>query len=164
MAGADQALHNLKGRPAALCPLQGASGAFVRERWGSLYKRYAEVCKWDIAAKHLPMDFLKSWNGLLRAQQFVRRKGDHASHADMLLSFDLNTTQGQRNDARFRSSFGGPAGAILTAIPCSRMTLGNDIFVVSVWHRLGQMQCRSSCQSRSCDGLREGSQDDPDAP
>ena len=33
---------------------------------------------------------------------------------------------------------GGLAGAFLTAIPGGRMTLGNDIFVVSVWHRLGQ--------------------------
>ena len=56
------------------------------------------------------------------------------------------------------------------------MTLGNDMFVVSVWHRLGhhvpadvappavQMQSRSCYRSRSCDGLREGSHDDPDAP
>ena len=35
------------------------------------------------------------------------------------------------------SSSGGPAGAILTAIPGSRMTLGNDVIVVSVYHRLG---------------------------
>ena len=58
------------------------------------------------------------------------------------------------------------------------MTLGNYMFVVSVWHRLAmghhvpadmvpppcKMQCRSCCRSRSCDGLREGGQDDPDAP
>ena len=49
----------------------------------------------------------------------------------------LDTTQGQRDAARLRSSSGGPAEAFLTAIPGSRMTLGNDMFVVSVWHRLG---------------------------
>ena len=55
----------------------------------------------------------------------------------MLSSFDLDTTQGQRDAARLRSSSGGPAGAFLTAIPGGRMTLGNDMIVVSVWHRLG---------------------------
>ena len=39
--------------------------------------------------------------------------------------------------ARLRTSSGGPAGALPTAIPGSRMTLGNDTFVVSVWQRLG---------------------------
>ena len=104
------------------------------------------------------------------------RKGDYACHADMLSSFNLDITQGQRDAARLRSSSGGPAGAFLTAIPGGRMKLGNDMFVVSVWHRRGhhdpadmpppaeQMQCRSCCRSRSCDGLREGSQDDPNAP
>ena len=92
----------------------------------------------------------------------------------MLSSFDLNTTEGQRDAARLRSSSGGPAWAFQTAIPGGRMTIGNDI-VVSVWHRLGhhvpadvaptvQMQCRSCCGSRTCNGLREGSQDDPVAP
>ena len=56
---------------------------------------------------------------------------------DMLSSFDLDTTQGQRDAARLRSSSGGSAGAFLTAIPGGRMTLGNDMFVVSAWHRLG---------------------------
>ena len=32
VAGAGQAERNMKGRPAALCTLQGASGASVRER------------------------------------------------------------------------------------------------------------------------------------
>ena len=70
----------------------------------------------------------------------MRRKGDDAYHADMLSSFDLDTTQGQRDAvaARLRSWSGGPAGAFLTAIPGGRMTLGNDMFVVSVWHRLGR--------------------------
>ena len=111
------------------------------------------------------------------AQQLVKRKGDDASHADMLSSFDLNTTQGQRDAAKLSSSSGGHAGAFLIAIPGGRMTLGNDMFIVSVWHRLRhhagttdvappavQMQCRSCCRRRSRDGLREGSQDDPDAP
>ena len=58
------------------------------------------------------------------------------THA-MLSSFDLDTTQGQRDAARLRGSSGGPAGAILTAIPGGPMTLGNGMLVVSVWHRLG---------------------------
>ena len=37
VAGAGKAERNLKGRPAALCPLQGACGASVRERWCSLH-------------------------------------------------------------------------------------------------------------------------------
>ena len=45
VAGAGQAERNLKGRPAALWPLQGAGGASVRERWRSLHGRYAEQCK-----------------------------------------------------------------------------------------------------------------------
>ena len=74
--------------------------------------------------------------------------------------------QGQRDAARLCSSSGGPAGAFPTAIPGGRMTLGNNMFGVSVWHRLGHHvpQSRRCCRSRSCDGLREGSQDDPDAP
>ena len=108
------------------------------ERWRSLHARYAEQCKWDAAVKGLQTEFLDSKNGLLGAQQLVRRrKGDEACHADMLSSFDLDTTQAQRDAARLRSSSGGPAGAFLTAIPSGRMTLGNDMFVVSVWHRLG---------------------------
>ena len=137
MAGAVQTERSLKRRPAALCPLHGASGASVRERWSSLHTRYAEQCKWDAAAKDLPTEFLDSKNGLLGAQQLVTRLGDDACHADMLSSFDLNPGSGQRDAARLCSSSGGPAGAFLTAIPCGRMTLGNDMFVVSVWHRLG---------------------------
>ena len=67
----------------------------------------------------------------------MRRKGDDSCHADMVSSFDLDTTQGQCEAARLRSSSGGPSGASLTAIPGGCMTLGNDMFVVSVWHRLG---------------------------
>ena len=137
VAGAGQAERNLKGCRAALCPLQGASGASVRERWRSLHARYAEQCKWDAAAKDLPTEFLDSKYGLLGAQQLVRRKGDDACHAGMLSSFDLDATQGQRDTAWPRSSSGGPAGAFLTAIPGGRMTLGNDMVVASVWHRLG---------------------------
>ena len=55
----------------------------------------------------------------------------------MLSSFDLDTTQGQCDAARSRSSSGGPTGAFLTAIPGGRMTLGNEMFNVSVWQRLG---------------------------
>ena len=74
--------------------------------------------------------------GLPGAQQLVRRKGDDACHADMLFSFNLNTTQGQHDAARLRSSPGGPVWAFLIANPGGRITLGNDMFVVSVWHRI----------------------------
>ena len=126
MPGAGQAERNLKG-PAALYPLQGAGGASMRERWRSLHARYAEQCKWDAAAKDLPTDVLDSKNRLLGAQQLVRRKGDDACRADMLSGFDLNTTQGQCDAARLRSSSGGHAGAFHTAIPGGRMAFGNDI-------------------------------------
>ena len=80
-----------------------------------------------------------SWTAAtgLGAQQLEKRKGFDASHANMMSSFDLNTTQGQRDGARLCISSGGPAGAFLPTIPGGRMTLGNDMFVVSVWHRLG---------------------------
>ena len=39
VAEAIKAERNLKGRPAALGSLQGASGAFVRERWSSHHER-----------------------------------------------------------------------------------------------------------------------------
>ena len=60
VAGTGQAEHNLKGHPAVLCPLQGASGALVRERWSNLHEWYAGLCGWDAAAKDLPTDFLDS--------------------------------------------------------------------------------------------------------
>ena len=159
VADTGQAERNLKRRPAALRPLQGAGGASVRERWRSLHARYAEQCKLDAAAKDLPTEILDSKNGLLGAQQLVRRKGDAACHAAMLSSFDLDTTPGQCDAVRLRSSSGGPAGAFLTAIPGCRMTLGNDMFVVSVGHSLGHhvpadvapppCKCRSGVASRS---------------
>ena len=46
-------------------------------------------------------------------------------------------TMAQRDAARLRSSPGGPAGACLIVIPGSGMTLGKDMFVVTVWRRLG---------------------------
>ena len=82
----------------------------VRERRNRLNARYAEQCKWDAAAKDLPTEFLDSKNGLLESQQLVRRRADDACRADMLSSFDLNNTQGQRDVARLRSSSGSPAG------------------------------------------------------
>ena len=112
MVGAGQAERNLKGRPAALCPLQGAGGASVRERWSNLHERYAELCKW---AAVLPTDFLDGRNGLLGAQQLVRSRGDDACHANMLCSIDLDTNQGQHDAARLRSSSEGPAGASFQA-------------------------------------------------
>ena len=51
VAGAVQAERNLKGRLVALCSLQEASGACVRERWSRLHARYAEYCKLDATAK-----------------------------------------------------------------------------------------------------------------
>ena len=62
-----------------------------------------------------------------------------AYHADLLSSFNLNTTQGQHGPARLRSSPEGPAGAFQNAIPgnCIMTAFGNDMVVVSVWHRLG---------------------------
>ena len=95
VAGAGQAEGNLKGHPAVLRPLQGASGAFLRERWSSLHEPYAEQCGWDAAAKNLPTELLDSRQGLLRMQQLVTRKWDGTWHADMLSGFDLNNTQGQ---------------------------------------------------------------------
>ena len=149
MAGAGQAEHNLKGRPAALCPLQGADSASVQERWRSLHARYAEQCKWDAAANDLPTEFLDGNKGPLGTQQLVRTKEDGACHADMLPSFDLDTTLGQRNAARLRSSSGGPDGAFLTAIPGGRMTLGNDMFVVSVWHHVPADVAPMPCNCRA---------------
>ena len=64
VAGAGQAERNLKGRQAVLYPLQGASGASVRERWSGQHARYAEQCKWDATAKDLPAEFLDSRYGL----------------------------------------------------------------------------------------------------
>ena len=100
---------------------------------------YIHTYKWDAAAKDLPTEFLDSRNGLLEALQLVTRNGDDACHGEMLSSFNQNTTQGQRDVARLRSSSGGPAGAFPTAIPGGRMTLCNEMFVVSVWHRLGHV-------------------------
>ena len=74
VARAGQAERNWKRRPGALCPLQWAGGASVRERWRSLHARYAEQCKWDAAAKDLTTEFLDSKHGLLGAQQLVRKR------------------------------------------------------------------------------------------
>ena len=85
----------MKRQPPALYLLQRASGASVREQWSSLHARYAEQCKWEAAAKNVTTEFLDSRNGLLEAKPLITMKGDDACHADMLSSFDLNTTQGQ---------------------------------------------------------------------
>ena len=69
--------------------------------------------------------------------------GERGGGGDTLLTpyhpcskiFFLNTTQEQRDAARFRSSSTVHAGAFLTAIPVSRMGFGNDMIVVSVWQR-----------------------------
>ena len=62
----------------------------------------------------------------------------------MLSSFNIDITQGQRDATRLRSSSGRPAGAFLIAIPGGHITLGNDVFVVSVWHRLVHLAVRDS--------------------
>ena len=141
VAGTGQAERNLKGRRAVLCPLQGASGGSVRERWSSLHAQYAEQCKWDAIGKDLPKEVLDSRNmySLLGAQQLETRKGDDACHAAMLSSFGLRLkpTHVQRGAARLHTSSGRPAGAFLTAIPVGGMKLGNsEMFVVSVCHRM----------------------------
>ena len=94
VVGAGQAECNLKGCPPMLCPPQEASGALVWKRCSNLHEWCVELCKWDAAAKDLPTEFLDSRNGLLKAQRLVTRKGDDACHAEILSSFDLNTTQG----------------------------------------------------------------------
>ena len=94
VAGAGQAERNLKGRPAALCPLKGACGASVRERWRTLHARYAEQCKWDAAAKDMPTEFLDSKNGLLGAQQRKRRKGDDACQLTCCPALTLTPPRG----------------------------------------------------------------------
>lgn len=58
------------------------------------------------------------------------------SQAGMLSSYNLITTQGKRDASRIFSSPAGAVGALLTAISGDRITLGNDMFVVSVWQRL----------------------------
>ena len=105
----------------------------MHERWSSLHAWYAEQCKWDAAAKDLPTEFQDNRNGMFGAQQLVTRQRNDACHADMLSSFNLNTTHWQRDAAKLRSSSGGPAGAFPTAYPGGCMTLGNNMFV---WHRL----------------------------
>ena len=55
--------RKLKGRPAAICPLQGASCASVRERWRSLHERHAELYKLDAATTDLKQEFLHGRNG-----------------------------------------------------------------------------------------------------
>ena len=57
----------------------------------NLHAQYAEQCNWDSAAEALLTDVRDSRNGLLGAQQIVRRKGDDACHANMLSSFDTIT-------------------------------------------------------------------------
>ena len=66
-----------KGRPAAHCPLQGASGASVREWWGNLRQRYAVLCRRDAAVKDLPMELPDSRKGMLL--HLVTKSGDDAS-------------------------------------------------------------------------------------
>ena len=109
VAGAGQAERNLKGLPAALCPLQGARGASVRKRWGSLHARYAEQCKWDAAAKDLPKEFLDSNNWLLGAQQLVRRKGDDACQ---LTCCPASTSTPSKGSATLTGSVARPEGPL----------------------------------------------------
>ena len=63
-------------------------------------------------------------------------------------------TQEQRDTTRLRSSSGRPTGFFLTAIPGGCMTLSNDMFVVSVWHRPGHHvladEAPPPCKSCKC--------------
>ena len=58
----------------------------------------------------------------------------------LLSGFDLNTTHGQRDAVRLRSSSGAPARAFkfLTAIPggCMTLSIGTDMLISSVCHHL----------------------------
>ena len=118
-SGAGQAERNLKGRPAALCPLQGRSCASMRQWRSSLHTRNADQCGWDTAAMDVPTEFLDSSHeprrGLQAPDQTPKRKREDACHVNMLSGFDVNTTQWQHDIARLRSSFGGPVGEFLTA-------------------------------------------------
>lgn len=66
----------LQRRPAAVGPLQGASGEPVRMRGSSLHEQHTEQCGRTAATKDLPAEFLGSGTSLLGAQWGVTRKGD----------------------------------------------------------------------------------------
>ena len=57
--------------------------------------------------------------------------------ASVLARLDLSTPAGERAAALIRSSSGGPASAFFTALPGGPLTIGNDMYVMAVWHRLG---------------------------
>ena len=113
-------------------------GASARKWWSVSYE-YAELCRWVEAARNLTPEFLISRKRLLEAQQPVTEKGDDSCHANMLSGFDLNTTRRQRNAARLCCLCGGPSRAFVTVLQGDHdcMTLGTDMPVVPVWHRLG---------------------------
>ena len=107
--GAGQAEH-LKGHPAARCPLQGVSGASVREQWSSLHERYSEESKWDTETKDQPTVFLDSRNGLRGAQQLVRTKGDGASQLPTCCLATTSTPR--RGSATLPGSVARPEGSL----------------------------------------------------
>ena len=75
-----KAQRNVKGRPAALCSLKGASGTSVQERSSNLHKRYTRLSGWDAAAKDLPIEFRDCWQRLPRVQQHPQeREGEAAA-------------------------------------------------------------------------------------
>ena len=64
-----------------------------------------------------------------------RAVADHAASL-VLQGIDLDTPAGRREAAWLRSASGGPAGAFLSALPGGVLTMGDDMFVLAVWHRL----------------------------
>ena len=141
VAGAGQAERNLKGLPAALCPLQSASGASVRERSSNFHHcnrrglngtENRRTCYQCVVPHPVPQAGGAAW-GAARG----RRMWEHAWPAAMLSGCECNISEGQRDAARLCSASRGPAGAFLTAIPSGRMTLGIVMLAVSVGHQLG---------------------------
>ena len=132
-------LYNLQGPPTALCPLQGATGASVRERWSHIHERRS--CA-DGPQKRrnwaLPLQFLDSRMGLLRAQQLMTKKADDSCscHSDHLSGFDLNTMPWQRGATRPQLVWRACRG--LSDCRSGRLHDTRQLHVrVSVWHRLG---------------------------
>ena len=126
-AGGGPADCRLQRRPAAVGPLQGASGAPVRMRGSSLHEQHTEQCGRTAATKDLPAEFLGSGTSLLGAQWGVTRKGDGSCymHAEFCPS-RTSAPGGMRSPALPAAHL---VGALLTPIPGSCMILGGDDFI-----------------------------------
>lgn len=134
---AARAQLNLAGRPDLVLPLRGARREQVLSVWRPAVEpeRLLQLMGWDAEVGHLPEAFVTG--KLLGAQRAVSHALADRELADMLAGFDLENPADQRAAARLRSSCGGPAGAWITARPGGPLTMGNDMFVMGVWHRLG---------------------------